>query len=291
MEKILNWIKNHKRATLFICIVLLFLPLIVVHVLFKWKPGIEWIAAEWSAGDVLAYIAGFEAFIGTAALGLITVYQSKKANDESERLSKENNYLQKISIQRLLPLVKVTSVEVQDSCTIEYAYEKDKTAMLYVSDHITPNKRETHIETYLPALGDQAMHYKKVVNLTIENISDSPIHQIRVDRIEFSGFRYKGECVPLACCVGMEKYNCISNLLFPGEALDVTIDIFFDNVKYKNFWEYAELTSVGNFDICLYITNISISGITYKEKIYIEKPVKFVETVMYKAYEEDAGDA
>jgi hypothetical protein len=46
---------------LFGLITLLFLitPLIIVHVLFKINSGSAWLSAEWEAGDVLGYIAGF----------------------------------------------------------------------------------------------------------------------------------------------------------------------------------------------------------------------------------------
>lgn len=70
LNKIVNWIKNHKTTTLLVCISIFFLPLVIVHILFKWNSEIRWLSAEWSAGDVLGYIAGFEAFVGTVALGI-----------------------------------------------------------------------------------------------------------------------------------------------------------------------------------------------------------------------------
>ena len=100
MKKILNWIKTHKILVAIITILVFALPLVVVHFLFKWHSGIPWLEAEWLAGDVLGYIAGFEALLGTVVLGFVTVYQSDKANEENERLNKENNFLQKISIQK-----------------------------------------------------------------------------------------------------------------------------------------------------------------------------------------------
>lgn len=191
MNKIINWIKEHKMATFLVCIVLFFLPLILVHSLFKWNSGISWLSAEWSAGDVLAYIAGFEAFIGTIALGIVTVYQSEKASQENEKLSSENNFLQRINVQRLLPLVSVTSTAIEKTCITTKLYSQDKASTVEVADTVTPEKRETHLKTYLPLLGNQIDRYQKTVKLTIKNISDSAISQISVDRIEFSGFKYK----------------------------------------------------------------------------------------------------
>ena len=55
-------------------------------------------------------------------------------------------------------------------------------------------------------------------------------------------------------------------------------------------WEFEDTTSIGSFDMCLYITNKSLSGIECAEKIYINKAVGFKERVMYKAYEEDISN-
>lgn len=291
MNKIVDWIKNHKTTTLIVCIVMFFLPPVLVHVLFKWNSGIDWLSAEWSAGDILAYIAGFEAFIGTIVLGFVTVYQSGKASRENERLSRENNFLQRISVQRLLPLVSVESITIDRSCITTKLYSQDKASTVEVADTVTPEKRETHLRTYLPRLGSQIDRYYKTVKLTIKNISDSAIRQISVERIEFSGFKYQDEIVNKVCCIGTANAKYISWLLLPEKSLEITVDIFFDNELYKKFWEFEDTTSIGSFDMCLYITNKSLSGIECAEKIYINKAIGFKERVMYKAYEEDISNA
>ena len=101
LNKIVDWIKNHKITTLIVCTAMFFLPLVLVHILFKWDSSIDWLSAEWSAGDILVYIAGGETFIGTIVLGFVTVYQSEKASLENERLTRENNFLQRIRVQNL----------------------------------------------------------------------------------------------------------------------------------------------------------------------------------------------
>ena len=73
--------------------------------------------------------------------------------------------------------------------------------------------------------------------------------------------------------------------------MTIIVDVFFDNPLYKNFWEYEDSTSIGNFDMCLHITNKSLSRIECKEKIYINKALGFTERVMYKANEEDMDNA
>ena len=127
---------------------------------------------------------------------------------------------------------------------------------------------------------NNGLGYHKKVELTLENISAGPISQISIDQIEFSGFKYKDDYVNMASCIGIEQAKYISWLILPGDQLKVIIDIYFDNELYKDFWEFDDFTSIGCFDICLYVTNKSLSGIEYKEKIYIEKCVGFKERIM-----------
>lgn len=290
MIQIINWLKKHPITTMMIICITFFLPLVVVHCLFKWNTECVWLSATWSSGDVLGYIAGFEAFLGTVVLGAITVYQTEIANKTSVRLSKENNYLQTISIQKMLPLLRVTALSVDNAQNSSSTYSATKDSTLEVVDVGTPQNRNTLIRTYLPRVGS-ANGYRKTIKLSLENISDGTISQISVDRIDFSGFKYKGNHTDMVSCVGTEKAKYISWLILPGDSLDVTVNIFYDNELYKQFWEYDEVIEFGCFDMCLYVTNKSLSGISYKEKIYIEKCVGFKERIMYKAYEGESEDA
>lgn len=79
---------------------------IVVNTLFKFSSAFS---AEWSAGDALSYVSGLQALLGTIILGIITVEQGQDAQRVNERLSEENNKLQKIMTQKLLPVVKMTN--------------------------------------------------------------------------------------------------------------------------------------------------------------------------------------
>lgn len=289
MKEIITWIRTHKILSMFIVFLIFVLPLVVTHCLFKWRAGSSWLEAEWDAGDLLNYIAGFEALLGTVVLGAVTVYQSDRANEANERLSKENNYLQKISIQQMLPLIKVTELTVRRTRNIDRQINRDNNSV-WVSNWTTAEKSEPHIQVY-PQLQNNGQGYHKRVEISFENISAAPISQISIDQVEFSGFKFKNDYVEKTSCIGVEEAKYISQLVFPGDRLNVIVDIYFDNELFKKFWEFDEMTSIGNFDICLYLTNRSISGIDYKEKIYIEKGVGFKESIMYKAYEEETDHA
>lgn len=95
MSKILDWIKKHIWQSILIVLGLFFLPLILVHIAYKVAAISPWFASTWSSGDIVTYIAGFEAFIGTVFLGAISVHQNDKANELNQKaVSLNERFLQ-----------------------------------------------------------------------------------------------------------------------------------------------------------------------------------------------------
>ena len=87
MNKILEFIRKHSKITVVILIILCsLLPLIIVHILFKWNSGIAFLVAEWSAGELLGYIGTLLSFWGTIILGWLALQASNKANELSRRV-------------------------------------------------------------------------------------------------------------------------------------------------------------------------------------------------------------
>lgn len=105
MNAILNWLKKHKIITTIACLVLFALPLIIIHCLYKWNTNISWFVAEWSAGDVLSYVAGFEAFIGTVALGALALWQNSQIHEHHIESLEPNLSMKLISVGGFLYLV------------------------------------------------------------------------------------------------------------------------------------------------------------------------------------------
>lgn len=70
-------------------ITIMIIPL-VINILFKYDFNIWWLESEWSAGDALNFYAGFLSFCGTITLGIISIWQTKKANRISEQLLKKD---------------------------------------------------------------------------------------------------------------------------------------------------------------------------------------------------------
>lgn len=285
IEKILTWIRRHWLLTIIISLIG---PVLITHILFKINLGISFLSAEWSAGDFLGYIAGFYTFIGTILLGAVTVDQSKKAQEANERLSKENNYFQKVSAQKLVPIIRIASVLV-DAAKNDFYSIGNLNGKVTVTENISIGQREVFVNVILPNTvleGLEGLHVK-VISLSLENISDGAIRQIAVEEVSFSGFILCGEQVAPVSCYGDEKYKFISDLLLPNEQLEIKVRIYYSDVRYTHFWEFKDSHSIGEFGMCLYLKNTSISDIVCQEKIYIEKADGMKEKIMYRTFERD----
>ncbi|MEN6593608.1 MAG: hypothetical protein ABFC31_01470 [Clostridiaceae bacterium] len=86
MSKILEWIKAHKVATIIIILGVFLFPLVLVHIAYKINAISPWFSSTWESGDLITYIAGFEAFLGTVVLGVVAIKQNENANKTNERM-------------------------------------------------------------------------------------------------------------------------------------------------------------------------------------------------------------
>lgn len=89
MKKYLDWIIAHKVKTCFIVFGLFIIPLIVIHLLYKWITPNYMLQSSWSSGELITYIAGFEAFLGTVFLGVVAVRQNDKVIEMNEKMIKQ----------------------------------------------------------------------------------------------------------------------------------------------------------------------------------------------------------
>lgn len=89
MSTVWNWIKQHRLKTLLITLgilLALITPPFIVHAMYKTVARNPYFESTWSSGDLITYIAGFEAFIGTVFLGVVAVRQNDKANKLNEHM-------------------------------------------------------------------------------------------------------------------------------------------------------------------------------------------------------------
>ena len=267
MKKLLDWIKNHTGVTILICVLLFVIPLVAVHILFKIPAWSDCLAAEWSAGELLAYIAGFEALAGTVFLGLITVYQTEQANTVSQQLGKENNEMQKIMAQKLLPIIRMEKARLMpvvspNACPENFpmATQFRRTGSFHSS---TPSEiqQNIYINIDINTDNDEPV-YVTQISCKLVNISDTIIRHIGLDEIVLREIQGK---TPEVVCKNKISGDGVATLLSPGENVDIALIL---GTKSK---ELADLWKSDLFGVCmtLFVTNTSINGITFQEYISI----------------------
>lgn len=67
INKMINWAKRYRILSIGLGF---FTPLIIIHILFLVPAPFSFLVAQWEAGEVIAYCAGFMAFGGTVFLGM-----------------------------------------------------------------------------------------------------------------------------------------------------------------------------------------------------------------------------
>lgn len=281
MDKLWPWIKNHPFKSIILSALIFVIPLLVVHFLFKTPTINSWFIPEWEASSVLEYIAGFEAFLGTLLLGIISVHQNSVSQKATEQLAAENNALQKISIQRLLPVLKIAGVTVHDTedepkllSDWESLFCREPIAVVEAHE-----KDQIKFTVYvkLGNFSSTCKIHKKKIQLTLENISESVINQITLEKIEFPEYKEEGETYPK---VLLESKETVFTLLVPHECVQLSFEIYFADAVYKTKWENSS-HYLGYFCMNLNIKSSSISGIEHSERIYVGKRSDSKERTIY----------
>lgn len=232
----------------------------VVNTLFKFSSNFS---AEWSAGDALSYVSGLQALLGTIILGIITVEQGQDAQEVNRRLSEENNRLQKIMAQKLLPAVKLTNPSCKPTAlhrgALSYVPQSKQFRIIrsYYGDSVQHETSEIRVN--IDSLVEE-IKYIKTIEFSLQNISESIIRHIQVDSVDIVGFQGKTELVE---CRNFGQGG-IGTLLATGDSVDVSLKLYSNNAIYKELWD-DDLAGVA---VVMHLTNTTISGTTFSE--YIE---------------------
>lgn len=191
----LNKIFEHKALSCIVAILLFVLPLIVVHFLFKWKSNIEWIQAEWDAGDVISYIAGFEAFIGTTFLSFLALWQNqhhKQENDNKDKmlLEVENEKIRLSNLPQFLIQTADYQKAVDPNAKIS-APNRDVVALDYLKTHgFFVNFAGTYWIPYDKIPGIERSQLNKLISVV--NCGNNTAHQVKLS-ITINGKEYPDE--------------------------------------------------------------------------------------------------
>lgn len=285
MEKLLSWIIKHKTTTIIVIVLLFVTPLIFIHFLFMFKTDNPLLAAKWTPGDLMAYIAGFEAFAGTLFLGMVSIHQNENAQIISKQLSEENNLIQKIAAQNNLPLIKISLKKVSDAeaVTSGPGFSED---ILVLNEAVSPEQREPQLIIHTGSIHHDELLCKEML-IEMENISETCIRQIAFDKVQFNPFRLCKENVTVPACYGDDKYKYLNLLLFPHDTIEVLCKIYFADLRYKRFWEHHSDYDIGCFAFDLSLTNKSIANIEFRENVYFDIRYGFKEKIVHRPNVED----
>ena len=99
--------------TIAILFFMFFVPLLI-NILFKFDFNIWWFESEWGAGDALNFFGSILSFIGTIVLGTISIWQTSKANNLSEKLL-EKDLLESTDFIRLKNKINIDYKQNKDT--------------------------------------------------------------------------------------------------------------------------------------------------------------------------------
>lgn len=158
-------------------IAIFFVPILIIHVLFKIKTNIYILQAEWEPGDILNYIISFYSFLGTILLGYIAVRQTKCANDLSNKMADiemQSLKLEKVRHRPRIDISRNLEYELYFGDSISEAREK-----LYNLDVLTIEPR------FIPKERTGILSTVALMTIEIVNNSDVDIQDFYLNEMEF----------------------------------------------------------------------------------------------------------
>lgn len=85
--KLLDYIKHHKLLSFLIIIGIIFIPIIVIHLLFSIYPSNDWWIAKWSAGELLDYFGSIMGAVATIIALIVTIIYTNDSQKKQNILS------------------------------------------------------------------------------------------------------------------------------------------------------------------------------------------------------------
>lgn len=178
MNKILEFIRKHSKITVILIILCSLLPLIIVHILFKWKSGIAFLVAEWSAGELLGYIGTLLSFWGTIILGWLALQASNKANELSRRVIELEQDHYRLEMR---PLEKTHRGKI-DLIYIDPPYNRGKTDFVYDDDFVVNEDTFRHSKwiSFMKSRLEAAKRLLTEAGLVFISIDDNEVAALKL---------------------------------------------------------------------------------------------------------------
>lgn len=249
MNRILEWIKNNKMKTVLIIVSIIFAPIFMIHILFKFDFGINFFVPKWEAGDVLGYFGDVLSFLGTIVLGYVAIIQTEKANAISEKLMEMDQVKSKPCFDFKNSQKYYMSL-IGNRYEIEKKYARDELMVLDIL--ITANPR-TGMTT---SVG--------FIEFTVTNSGHSDIRFVFVNNINFylipTDKRNKNEKIAM--------FSGNSNIKV-GETKKMLVQVrreFIDEEDAKDTWYKDNIDKImPHLELDLHI--VTTDGVDYYEKI------------------------
>ena len=265
MNQIVNWIVKHKCLSIIICFFIFAIPLVIVHLLFKFLVGPQWLQADWDSGDVLAYIAGFEAFLGTVTLGALSLWQNEKMHQEHIESLEPCLSMRLISIGHMLNLV------IENTG----ATEAKEISISLLS--ITNNGCHTDIETDLTFFPSFELYPKETIQREIAISGADITHnifpqvKIRVSYVRPDIGRKKEFERSVTYNAGYDK-KIVADVNYDNRVMESDIDkIARSNVRIANYLDGHQVCKFDELDILAgkSLRNDLVEAISTKKKAQV----------------------
>lgn len=204
-------------------------------------------------------------YFGTAFLSIVAVWQNKKAQVVNEKLTKENNDLQKIMSQSLTPAVTIDFIETKPmKFEVSSVQDFPKREQCSIIRMYKGNDVENIFQQVIVNVDAENQPFsKKEVILKIKNISDSFIRHISIDDIRIVGYKDYFDSI---VCKNTEKGIGFGGLLRPNDTLDIKVLFYTNDTTKTQLWD----DSAAGISFILYLTNISMYDIEFPEYIEIQ---------------------
>lgn len=204
-------------------------------------------------------------YFGTACLAVVSLWQNENANKTNQRLSEENLYYQKVTSQKLYPIIGIRNL-ISSKCE-EISHIHDELPQIQTFNRHARSKNsmfwEQVVSINLDCENKENDFYKKTLSFNICNLSDAFIRHILIDDILICGFKDKFENMH---CSNKIKGNGFSDILNSNNSLPLTINIYFKDEIYKEIFD----NPLAGLSIILFFTNTTITGIQQKQYAAID---------------------
>ena len=240
LTKLVDWMIERKGLVLLIVIGLFAIPLLIVHVLFKIRTDLYWVYADWESGDVIAYIAGFEAFIGTTLLSVLALWQNQKHKQENDLRDQKMLQIENEKIR----LTNMPQFLIQ-SCDYTKAVDYRVKLSTDMQDRVALDFKRTHgfiaqgePFTWIPADKVPAIDKASLPKfISLINCGNNTAHQVKL-KMKIGSKEYGDEKVTSVCKDDeLFLYLSINPSVTIDEDMILTIRFFdcFQNVYEQSF--------------------------------------------------------